>query len=276
MRQLVIMAISLLLALPSVSLAEVVGKLTQVEGRVELLKGGKLPAAAVQVQDGVSPGDVLRTKSLSRAQITFLDNTTVTISPESRLAINEYLFDPGKGKRSAVLELFQGLAHLVVTQVFKVQEPDFLVKTQTAVMGVRGTDVGIRLNPNDTTFLDFHGLVRVANIFPEVGPAVDLKDMQGSVVGGGLPPTIPFAITEEDRQLFMRQLHEGPQTWTSFGGGVPPGPTANLPNAVSPAVTNLVNALFNNLAITPRVAPPMVSPRPVSPYQPTGGSPTGP
>jgi hypothetical protein len=96
--------------------------------------------------------------------------------------------------------------------------------------------------------------------------------MQGSVVGGGLPPTIPFAITEEDRQLFMRQLHEGPQTWTSFGGGVPPGPTANLPNAVSPAVTNLVNAIFNNLAITPRVAPPMVSPRPVSPYQPTGGS----
>ncbi len=81
-------------------------------------------------------------------------------------------FDPGKGKRSAVLQLFQGLAHLVVTQVFKVQEPDFLVKTHTAVMGVRGTEVGIRLSPNDTTFLDFHGLVRVANIFPELGDAV--------------------------------------------------------------------------------------------------------
>lgn len=272
MRQLIIMAISLLLALPSVSLAEVVGKLTQVEGRVELLKGGKLPAAAVQVQEGVEPGDVLRTKSQSRAQITFLDNTTVTISPESRIAINEYLFDPGKGKRSAVLELFQGLAQLVVTQVFKVREPDFRVKTQTAVMGVRGTDVGIRLNPNDTTFLDFHGLVRVANIFPEVGPAVDLKDMQGSVVSRDLPPTLPFTITEEDRQMFIRQLHEGPHTQTAFGYWVPPGPTANLPDAVSPAVTNLVNAIFNNLAIKPRLAPPMVSPRPPGPSSPTGGS----
>ncbi len=265
MRHLIIMAISLLLALPSVSLAAVVGKLTRVEGRVELLKGGKLPAAAAQVQDGVEEGDVLRTKSLSRAQITFLDNTTVTISPESRIAINEYLFDPARGKRSAVLELFQGLAHLVVTQVFKVREPDFLVKTQTAVMGVRGTDVGIRLDPNDTTFWDFHGRVRVANIFPEVGPAVELADMQRSVVARGLPPTLPCPITEEDRQWFMRQLEEGPQTSL----GVFPCPAANLPDAVSPAVTNRVNAIANDLAITPRLAPP--SPKP-PPFIRTGGS----
>jgi hypothetical protein len=269
-RHLIIMAISLLLALPSASLAEVVGKLTRVEGRVELLKGGKLPAAAAKVQDGVEPGDVLRTKSLSRAQITFIDNTTVTISPESRIAINEYLFDPGKGKRSAVLELFQGLAQLVVTQVFKVREPDFLVKTQTAVMGVRGTDVGIRLNPNDTTFWDFHGLVRVANISAEVGPAVELTDMQRTVVARGLPPTLPCPITEEDRQLFLRQLEEGPQTLTSLG--VLPCPAANLPDAVTPAVTNRVNAIANDLAITPRLPPPLVIPRPAPPpFIITGG-----
>ena len=96
----------------------------------------------------------------------------MTISPEARIAIEEYMFDPAKGKRSAVLQLFQGLAHFVVSQVYKVQEPDFIVKTHTAAMGVRGTDVGIRLTPNDTTFLCFKGLVRVANIFPEVGDAL--------------------------------------------------------------------------------------------------------
>ena len=143
MRNIIILAIGLLLAWPSLSPAEVVGHLTQIQGRVELLKGGKLPAAEAKAQDGVEPGDVLRTKSFSRAQIAFLDNTTVTISPESRIAIEEYRFDPGKGKRSAVLQLFQGLAHFVVSQVYKVQEPDFIVKTHTAAMGVRGTDVGI-------------------------------------------------------------------------------------------------------------------------------------
>jgi hypothetical protein len=166
-----ILAIGLLLVLPTAAVAEVVGHLTQVEGRVELLKGGKLPATAAKKQDGVEPGDVLRTKSLSRAQITFLDNTSLTLSPESRIAIEEYTFDPAKAKRRAVVQLFQGLSHFVVNQLFKVQEPDFLVKTHTGVLGVRGTDFGILLSANDSTFLNFKGLVRVGNIFPEVGGA---------------------------------------------------------------------------------------------------------
>lgn len=272
-RNIVILAVGLLLAWPALSLAEVVGHLTQVEGRVELLKGGKLPAVEVKAQDGVEPGDVLRTKSLSKAQITFLDNTTVTISPEARIAIEEYMFDPAKGKRSAVLQLFQGLAHFVVSQVYKVQEPDFIVKTHTAAMGVRGTDVGIRLTPNDTTFLNFKGLVRVANIFPEVGDAafkraektafafgntfLDLNGMQGSVVARGLPPTLGFTLTEQDRQLFDQGMRFGPLGRSSGNGYSGPGSSGlagNLPNSVSPAVTNRLDQLMNNLTITPRLA----------------------
>ncbi|MEJ2671359.1 MAG: FecR family protein [Deltaproteobacteria bacterium] len=206
--------------------AEVVGHLTQVQGRVDLLKGGKLPATPVKVNDTVGPKDVIRTKSLSKAQITLIDNSVITISPESRIAIEEYMFDPAKQKRSAVLKLFQGLAHVVVNKVFKTDEPDFVVKTHTAIMGVRGTDFGIRLSPNDSTILNFQGVLQVGNIFPEVGQLsrkaskvaysfktgpgagrwVFLKRMQGTAVSRGLPPTLPFSITKEDRQLFMQQM----------------------------------------------------------------------
>ena len=149
--------------------ADVVGRLTQVEGRVDLLKGGQLPANPVKLDDGVQPGDVIRTKSLSKAQITFIDNSTLTISPESRVAIETYMFDAAKQKRSAVLQLFYGLAHVVVSKVFEVAEPDFVVKTHTAIMGVRGTEFGIRLQPNCSTILNLEGVLQVGNIFPEVG-----------------------------------------------------------------------------------------------------------
>ena len=119
--------------------ADVIGRLTQVEGRVDILRGGQLPATPVKVDDGVQTGDVLRTKSLSKAQITFIDNSTLTISPESRVGIEANMFDPAQDKRNAVVQLFQGLAHVVVSQVFKAAEPDFVVKTHTAIMGVRGT-----------------------------------------------------------------------------------------------------------------------------------------
>ena len=147
----VLAALTLVIVLPSLAPAEVVGRLTQVEGRVDILKNGKLPATPVKVGDSVEAGDVLRSKSLSKAQITFMDNSIITLSPESRLAIEDYQFEPAQHKRNAVLQLFKGLAHVVVNKLYQVEEPDFVIKTQTAITGVRGTDFGVRIAPNNST-----------------------------------------------------------------------------------------------------------------------------
>ena len=160
--------LALMLICSSVAGAEVVGRLTQVEGRVDLLKGGNLPAIPLKVDDTVEPGDVIRTKSLSKAQITFIDNSLLTLSQEARIAIEEFKFEPGQGKRRAVLEIFQGLALAVVNKILKAEEPDFIIKTQTAIVGVRGTEFGMRNQPNSSTILNFPGRTQVGNIFPEV------------------------------------------------------------------------------------------------------------
>ena len=142
--------------------------MTQVEGRVDILRGGKLPAIPAKMNDGVQVGDVIRTKSLSKAQITFIDNSLLTLSQEARIAIDEFKFEPSQGKRQAVLEIFQGLALAVVNKIIKIEEPDFVIKTQTAIVGVRGTEIGMRNQPNSSTILNFQGRTQVGNIFPEV------------------------------------------------------------------------------------------------------------
>jgi hypothetical protein len=156
MRTKALSGILLLLAfglfLPSGAPAAVVGRITQVEGGVDLLKKGQLPATPVKLQDGLETGDVIRTKSLAKAQITFVDNSTLTIAPESRIAIEEYMVDESKGKRNAVLKMFQGVALAVVSKIYQSKEPDFVVKTNTAIMGIRGTQVGIRLYPTTQNF----------------------------------------------------------------------------------------------------------------------------
>jgi hypothetical protein len=190
-----------------------------VEGGVGLLKGGKPPAHPVKVGEGVEPGDVLRTKSLSKAQITFRDNTTLTLSPESRIAIEAYMFDPAKGKRNAVLRMFQGLALFVVSKILS-DTPDFIVKTHTAVLGVRGTEVGIRLTPLSSVFLNFQGRTRISSIFAEVSGSVELKTMEGTTVQRGLPPTLAFGISPEDRRLFMNQLASGTLSWKPKSGSL--------------------------------------------------------
>jgi hypothetical protein len=291
--------LALMLIVSSVAGAGVVGRLTQMEGRVDLLKGGNLPAIALKVGDTVEPGDVIRTKSLSKAQITFIDDSTLTLSPEARLAIEDFKFEPSQGKRRAVLEMFQGLALAVVNKILKAEEPDFVIKTQTAIVGVRGTEFGIRIQPNSSTILNFSGRVQVGNILPEVSRLflkafkvafawnsgssqwVFLNDMQGTTVARNMPPTAAFDLTPEDRLLFMRQL----ATFVATQGQLPQGPvpgfiqkTALVPvfpdNFLTPGPQDTLNIL-NTLAVPPKVVPlpqtlPPPPPKP-SHYHPSPG-----
>ena len=219
--------------------ADVVGHLTEVTGQVDVMKGGKLPAITAKLQDGVEPGDVVRTKSASKALITFMDNSTMTIAPESKVAIEAYMFEPAQEKRHAVFQLFRGLAYVVVNKVFKVQNPDFIIKTHTAVMGVRGTEFGIRLYPASSTIMNFKGVLEVGNYSPEISGlsrkafktafslgaghiswinAVLLYAMQGATVAKDLPPAT-FEVTPGMMKSFMNQLISGLQSRRGTGGG---------------------------------------------------------
>ncbi|MFA4902591.1 MAG: FecR family protein [Desulfobaccales bacterium] len=278
--------------------AAVVGRFTQVDGRVDLLKGGNLPATLIKVDDTVEPQDVIRTKSLSKAQITFIDNSVITISPESRVAIETYVVDLAQGKRQAVLEVFQGLALALVNKIYKAEEPDFVVKTHTAIMGVRGTEIGIRVHPNSSTIMNFKGLTQVGNIFPEVsqlflkafkvaysfGPLNDksgrwvfLKDMQGTTVDRNLPPTLPYGITSQDRDLFMRQLTTAaPQVNknsqdTARNAALNPA-AATMP--VSLPGAQAILTILNTVTVPPTVTQPTVTPTAVTPSQPTAPPPS--
>ncbi len=280
---------------------DVVGRLTQVEGRVDMLRGGQLPATPVKVEDGVQAGDVLRTKSLSKAQITFIDNSILTISPDSRIGIEAYMYDSAQKKRNAVVQLFKGLAHVVVSKIFQSAEPDFVVKTQTAVMGVRGTDFGIRVHPNSSEILNFEGRLQVGNIFPEVsqlfrrafkvaysfgsgaggGGWVFLNNMQGTTVARGLPPTLPYALSDQDREMFLHQLRTtastGPKSYQ--GQDLAQRGTGTDPLGLISPISTSVQGDQTTLAIltTITVPPTVVSAAPPAPAQPqpTPRPPTG-
>jgi hypothetical protein len=97
----------------------------------------------------------------------------------------------------------------VVSKIFKANAPDFVVKTNTAIMGVRGTKVGLRLYPNFSEILTFQGVTEVSNRFPEIPGLVQLKDGQGTRVTRGLPPTKQFKVGPQDLKQFMLQLTTG-------------------------------------------------------------------
>jgi hypothetical protein len=253
------------LGAPAVQAAPV-GKFLQVEGRVDLLKGGKLPATKVKVQEAVDVGDVVRTKSQSRAQIKFVDDTVLTIAPESRVTIEKYMFDGAKGERQAVIGVLRGLVYTAVEKVYPKTEPDFIMKTHTAVLGVRGTRWYTKLLPTATDVYTEGSKLEVKNIFPEIPGVQTLGTLQYTRVGMNQAPTVAVDITKEDLIPLEKQMKSGigatSQTDTGpdqfVGGPVPP---------LEPKFAgerSLVEYLGSGLYVPPRLeSPPIIQPQPV-------------
>ena len=82
---------------PAGVLAKEVGRFIQVEGKVGLHKKGGGEAIPVQVQAGAEEQDAVKTDALSRAQLEFLDASTLMVAPLSYVTIESYMYDSRKG-----------------------------------------------------------------------------------------------------------------------------------------------------------------------------------
>ncbi len=226
------------LGFPLAAQATAVGRFVQVEGSVDLMKGGKSPAVPVKVQDEVQQGDAIRTKSQSRAQIQFVDDTVLTLAPESRVAIDEYTYDASKSKRQATVEVFRGMVHFLVSKILQTEKPDFVMKTHTGVLGVRGTGWYAQLTPLSTDIYNEHGTTQVQNLFPEVPGIVTLTGLEFTRVVFNLPPSLPMPITQQDLlQLKVFFSHFN-------GGGGAASPLATGPLAGGGGPGTLLGTLF--------------------------------
>jgi hypothetical protein len=219
--------------------AAVVGRFTVLEGQVDLLQGGKLPAAAAKVPDPVAPGDVIRTKSRSRAQLRFVDDSVLTLAPETRVAIADYLYDGPQGQRRAVLKIFRGLAHTVVTRLLDVQQPNFIMQSLTAIWGVRGTEWYTLLLPNATRIYLVQGILSVASSNPQVLGQLLLHDREFTEVLLNRPPAPARPLTPADLELLKRLMFTG--VTEDLAPPLPGGvslPRDWMPPGLPPAVTS--------------------------------------
>ncbi|HPY08088.1 MAG TPA: FecR family protein, partial [Smithellaceae bacterium] len=116
------------------------GKVTNLEGRADLTAPGQ-PAKALLIGDTVNVGDILRTKSGSKLEVTWIDGSIARLSENSRLKVTEFTL--GVKKRSTILSLFRGKVQNVVTgatQLFGEKDGSrYEIHTPTSVCGVRGT-----------------------------------------------------------------------------------------------------------------------------------------
>jgi hypothetical protein len=127
--------------LPLAALAAQVGTFTAVRGGVDIGGAGQA-ARLVKVGDPVEEGDVVRTKSNAKAEITFADDNILRMAEKSRIVISEYVAT--QESLTAKLTLSRGKVQNIVRRTSRIfgliKKNRFEVHTPTAVVGVRGTN----------------------------------------------------------------------------------------------------------------------------------------
>ena len=120
-----------------------VGRVTEQTGPMEIVRDKKSVSSAVNT--AVEMNDTVVT-ARSRAQLTFEDNTTVKISEQSKLLIDDFVYDPGRGTGRLALKVALGTAKYASGQIAKSNPQQVAVKTPTATIAVRGTDFSMTVD----------------------------------------------------------------------------------------------------------------------------------
>ncbi|MBF0216750.1 MAG: FecR domain-containing protein [Candidatus Omnitrophica bacterium] len=192
--------LSFTLAFPPALLADTVGKVTYIEGRVDkkLTDGDYFPAA---IGETVSVGESLRTKSSSKAVVTFNDNSVVHVGESSQIKVNDYrLKDNGERLMSAI-GLDRGNMRAVVSKTL--DSAPFDVITPNAAGTVKGSDIFVSFQQSATNVLVSEGTFHMLN--PEFPTSrINVEEGMTTMVPYNAPPATPRAYQQEEFDKFQK------------------------------------------------------------------------
>lgn len=116
---------------------EYIGFIDNVEGEVTIVSGENTVKGEPNMK--IVAGDVIQTGSKSSVGLIMLDDTVVSVGPGSKIAIEEFLFDPAERDLSFVARLVKGTFSFITGQIAKLAPQKVKLETPDATLAVRGT-----------------------------------------------------------------------------------------------------------------------------------------
>ncbi len=120
-----------------------VGRVTEQTGPTEIVRNKKSSPSSVNT--AVEMNDTVVT-ARAKARLEFVDKTTVNITEQSKITIDEFVYDPKSGSGKLAMKMVQGTARYASGQIAKNSPQNVNVTTPTATVAVRGTDFSMTVD----------------------------------------------------------------------------------------------------------------------------------
>jgi len=201
------LAINLLLLI-SVPAFAGVGSISDFKGGGTVKRGAKVAPAAKG--SNIEKNDTVSTNSQGRFKITFVDATTVNITQNSRLVIDDFVYDGNnKSKGKLGLKLALGTARYTSGGIAHGNARGVGIRTPTATIAVRGTDFVMSVdeagrstvvlvpecyNDKDITKINFECPAGAIDVITASGVVSLNKPFQATVVENAYAPPAPPVV----------------------------------------------------------------------------------
>lgn len=122
----------------------VIGRIKSVAGSVSIVgQAGNVPAQAGQP---LYQSDSVRTGADGQIGISLKDETRLALGPNTEIRLDQFLYSPGQGQLRLVLRVARGLVAYVSGKIAKLAPDAVRLETPSAILGVRGTRLVIRVD----------------------------------------------------------------------------------------------------------------------------------
>lgn len=180
---------------PSAEAARI-GVASAVANKVTGLTGAN--SRALSSGDAVFQNDVVRTFKAGSAQLLFLDETSMTVGPNSSVTLDRFVYDPRKKVGQIIFNVTKGAFRFVSGSA---KSNSYKIKTPVATIGVRGTIF--------EGYLDMYGnliLVLIEGAIEVCSPAgCSVVDTPGQYIKVGKDGQITIPATWDGPTLDVRQ-----------------------------------------------------------------------
>jgi len=133
---------ALLLLLGQQSVHAAIGSVSDITGTPSEIARGKQKVAGTKGAE-VQSNDIVTTRG-GVANIVFVDNTKVKVSENSRLLLDDFVYDPKKSDAGKLaMKVGLGAVRYASGQIAKTNPQQVAVNTPTATVSVRGTDFSL-------------------------------------------------------------------------------------------------------------------------------------
>lgn len=200
---------------------EPIGNVASVTGVATVTRNNA--ATPLKLKDDIYLNDVVQTSVSSSLGITFNDATTFRLSANSRITIDNYVYEEGGGNNTGTFDIARGTVAFVAAAVAKTG--NMQITTPTATLGIRGTTGVVEVPEGATATTNNVDIKLYPDADGRVGH-IEVSDRQGARlgtltqgasgfsirpgVGGARFAAVALTISPQQRQRdqgFVRQVY---------------------------------------------------------------------